>query len=106
VTLLGDAAHATLPFAAQGGGMAIEDAAVIARVLEGAPNVAAAFHAYETLRKPRTRAIVEQAVSNGRLYHLPHALAVFRDAALKWGLGHQLLDRMDWIYRWRVDRQE
>ena len=106
VTLLGDAAHATLPFAAQGGGMAIEDAAVIARVLEGAPNVPAAFRAYETLRKPRTRAIVEQAVANGRLYHLPHALAVFRDAALKWGLGHQLLDRMDWIYRWRPDRTE
>ena len=104
VTLLGDAAHATLPFAAQGGGMAIEDAAVIARVLEGAPNVPAAFRAYETLRKPRTRAIVEQAVSNGRIYHLPHPLAVFRDAALKWGLGHQLLERMDWIYRWRPDR--
>lgn len=106
VTLLGDAAHATLPFAAQGGGMAIEDAAVLAHVLVGAPNLPAAFRAYETLRKPRTRAIVEQAVSNGRLYHLPHALALFRDAALKWGVGHQLLDRMDWIYRWRVDHPE
>lgn len=106
VTLLGDAAHATLPFAAQGGGMAIEDAAVLARVLEAAPNLPAAFRAYETLRKPRTRAIVEQAVSNGRLYHLPHALAVFRDAALRWGIGDQLLDRMDWIYRWRPDRSE
>jgi salicylate hydroxylase len=106
VTLLGDAAHATLPFAAQGGGMAIEDAAVLAHVLGGAPNLPAAFRAYETLRKPRTRAIVEQAVSNGRLYHLPHALALFRDAALKWGLGRQLLDRMDWIYRWRVDHPE
>jgi len=106
VTLLGDAAHATLPFAAQGGGMAIEDAVVLARTLEAAPNLPAAFRAYETLRKPRTRAIVEQAVSNGRLYHLPHPIALFRDAALKWGLGHQLLDRMDWIYRWRVDRPE
>ena len=106
VTLLGDAAHATLPFAAQGGGMAIEDAAVLARVLEAAPNVPAAFRAYETLRKPRARAIVEQAVSNGRLYHLPHPVAFFRDAALKLGLGGQLLDRMDWIYRWRVDRTE
>lgn len=106
VTLLGDAAHATLPFAAQGGGMAIEDAAVLARVLEGAPNVPAGFRAYETLRRPRTKAIVEQAVANGRIYHLPHALAFFRDQALKWGLGHQLLDRMDWIYRWRPDRPD
>ena len=106
VTLLGDAAHATLPFAAQGGGMAIEDAAVLAHVLVGAPNLPAAFRAYEALRKPRTRAIVEQAVSNGRIYHLPHALAVLRDATLKWGIGGQLLERMDWIYRWRVDRPE
>ena len=106
VTLLGDAAHATLPFAAQGGGMAIEDAAVIARVLEAAPNLPAAFRAYETLRKPRTRAIVEQAVSNGRIYHLPHAFAFFRDTALKWGVGDKMLDRMDWIYRWRADRSE
>ncbi|MDK9695242.1 MAG: FAD-dependent oxidoreductase [Siculibacillus sp.] len=106
VTLLGDAAHATLPFAAQGGGMAIEDAAVVARALEGAPTVSAGFRAYETLRKQRTRAIVEQAVSNGRLYHLPHALALFRDAALKMGVGGQLLDRMDWIYRWHPERPD
>lgn len=103
VTLLGDAAHATLPFAAQGGAMAIEDAAVLAHVLEAAPNVAAGFHAYETLRKTRTRAIVDQAVANGRIYHLSHPLAFFRDTALAWGLGEKLLDRMDWIYRWRVD---
>ena len=106
VTLLGDAAHATLPFAAQGGGMAIEDAAVLAHVLEAAPNVAAGFRAYEALRKARTRAIVDQATANGRIYHLPHALAWFRDVALKWGLGEQLLDRMNWIYRWRVDRPD
>ncbi len=106
VTLLGDAAHATLPFAAQGGGMAIEDAAVLARVTEAAPNLPAAFRAYETLRKPRTRAVVGQAVSNGRVYHLPHTLAYFRDTALRLGLGSRLLDRMDWIYRWRADHPE
>lgn len=100
VTLLGDAAHATLPFAAQGGGMAIEDAEVLARTLRGAPNVASAFHAYETLRKPRTRAIVDQAVKNGRIYHMPDGLAFFRDATLKLGAGSRLTDRMDWIYGW------
>lgn len=100
VTLLGDAAHATLPFAAQGGGMAIEDAAVLARTLEGAPNVASAFRAYEALRKPRTRAIVEQAVSNGRIYHMNDLLAFFRDTTLRLGPGSHLTDRLDWIYRW------
>lgn len=102
VTLLGDAAHATLPFAAQGGGMAIEDAAVLARALAGAPNVASAFRAYETLRKPRARAIVDQAVKNGRIYHLPDGLAVFRDTALRFGAGRRMTERMDWIWRWRL----
>lgn len=100
VTLLGDAAHATLPFAAQGGGMAIEDAAVLARALEGAPNVGAAFRAYEALRKPRTRAIVDQAVANGRIYHMGDVLGFFRDTTLKMGAGSHLTDRLDWIYRW------
>lgn len=102
VTLLGDAAHATLPFAAQGGGMAIEDAAVLARVLEGAPNVAGAFRAYEALRKPRTRAIVDRATANGRIYHMNDLLGFFRDTTLRLGPGSHLTDRMDWIYRWRA----
>jgi salicylate hydroxylase len=102
VTLLGDAAHATLPFAAQGGGMAIEDAEVLARTLRGAPNVASAFHAYETLRKPRARAIVDQAAKNGRIYHMPDGLAFFRDTTLKLGLGSRLTDRMAWIYGWKA----
>ncbi len=101
VTLLGDAAHATLPFAAQGGGMAIEDAAVLAGTLEAAPTVASAFAAYETLRKPRARAIVDQAVKNGRIYHMPDGLAFFRDLALSTGAGARLTERMDWIYGWR-----
>ncbi len=103
VTLLGDAAHATLPFAAQGGGMAIEDAEVLAHTLRGAPNVPAAFRAYETLRKPRTRAIVEEAVKNGRIYHMPDGLAFFRDQVLKLGVGARLTDRMGWIYGWRAE---
>lgn len=106
VTLMGDAAHATLPFAAQGGAMAIEDAAVLTRTLEGAPNVPAAFRAYEALRKGRTRAIVDLASSNGRIYHLPSSLGLFRDAALRFGIGPHLLDRMDWVYRWRADQAE
>lgn len=102
VTLLGDAAHATLPFAAQGGGMAIEDAAVLARTLAGAPNVAGGFRAYEALRKPRTRAIVDQATSNGRIYHMNDMLAFFRDTTMRLGPGSHLTDRLDWIYRWKA----
>lgn len=59
VTLLGDAAHPMLPFMAQGAGMAIEDAVVLARHLDGvAPDgVAAALQRYEAARLERTSAI-------------------------------------------------
>ncbi|KAA0094112.1 hypothetical protein CIW49_25750 [Mycolicibacterium sp. P1-18] len=59
VTLLGDASHPMLPFMAQGAGTALEDAAVLARCLDGvaADGVADALARYERARLPRTTAI-------------------------------------------------
>jgi salicylate hydroxylase len=56
VTLLGDACHPMVPFMAQGACMAIEDAVVLGRALDGADqaNIAAAFTRYENTRKERT----------------------------------------------------
>jgi len=57
VTLLGDAAHPTMPTLAQGGNMAIEDGYVLARNLaRHDDNVKAALGAYVAERQPRTRA--------------------------------------------------
>jgi salicylate hydroxylase len=55
-TLLGDACHPMTPFMAQGAGMAIEDAVVLGRALEGASksNVPEALARYENSRKERT----------------------------------------------------
>src|SRR6202040_2024995 len=58
VALLGDAVHAMLPFAAQGAGMAIEDAAVLAKCVgesqnEGGPTIAAAMQRYARGRRSR-----------------------------------------------------
>ena len=61
VTLLGDAAHPITPNVGQGACMAIEDAACLAKLLPGAPEVAGAFRAYEAKRKPRTAFIARQA---------------------------------------------
>jgi 2-polyprenyl-6-methoxyphenol hydroxylase-like FAD-dependent oxidoreductase len=67
VTLLGDAAHPTMPAFGQGAGMAIEDGAVLARDLgsvrdlQEADAVAGAFKTYEDKRIPRTSAIVNRA---------------------------------------------
>ncbi len=102
ITLLGDAAHAMLPFAAQGGAMAIEDAEVLAAALHGQRDVAAALKAYEAARKPRVSAVVDLAASNGRIYHLGALPATLRDAALKALPARYALSRQDWIYAWRA----
>jgi len=65
-TLLGDAAHPMVPFMAQGACMAIEDAVVLARALDGvAPaDVPAALQAYERARIPRTAEVQRSSLAN------------------------------------------
>ena len=107
IALLGDAAHAMLPFAAQGAGMAIEDAAVLAKVLseaqpETAAEVTAALKRYARLRRSRLARVQRTARKQGGIYHMAGALALARDLAIK-ALGpRRMLAQQDWIYRWRV----
>ena len=65
-TLLGDAAHPMVPFMAQGACMAIEDAVVLARALEGrdAAGVPAALQSYERTRLPRTAEVQRSSLAN------------------------------------------
>jgi salicylate hydroxylase len=106
VALLGDAAHAMLPFAAQGAGMAIEDAAVLAKCLgetqnQGGPTVPAALKRYARLRRPRVARVQRAARQAGRIYHLLGPLAAARDLVIK-GMGaKRMLARQGWIYDWR-----
>lgn len=107
VTLLGDAAHAMLPFAAQGAGMAIEDAAVLASCLgaienESGPVVAAALKRYERLRRPRVARVQHAARRSGRIYHLANPLALARDLVIKAMGPQRMLSRQNWIYDWRA----
>lgn len=66
LTLLGDACHPMVPFLAQGSAMAIEDAAVLARCLEGRPadDIPAALVRYEHIRRERTERIQRAARSD------------------------------------------
>jgi 2-polyprenyl-6-methoxyphenol hydroxylase-like FAD-dependent oxidoreductase len=84
VTLLGDAAHPMLPNLGQGAGQAIEDAAVLARRLDGAASVAAAFRAFEQERRARVRWIQRQAVRMNQIASVPSGpLSTVRDAVLR-----------------------
>ncbi|MEH2554505.1 salicylate hydroxylase [Bradyrhizobium algeriense] len=107
IALLGDAAHAMLPFAAQGAGMAIEDAAVLAKSLSESPggNIAgipATLKHYARLRRGRVLRVQRAARQQGRIYHLTGPLALARDVAIKAMGPQRMLARQDWIYDWRV----
>jgi salicylate hydroxylase len=104
-TLLGDAAHAMLPFAAQGAAMAIEDAAVLANCLATAENnaaIAAALKRYAGLRHARVTRVQRTARRNGKIYHLRGAAALARDLFIRATGPQRMLARQDWIYDWRA----
>jgi salicylate hydroxylase len=107
VALLGDAAHAMLPFAAQGAAMAIEDAAVLAKCIgerqnEGQAALAAALQRYARLRRPRVMRLQRSAQQAGRIYHLAGPLALARDLVIKAMGPKRMLSRQDWIYNWQA----
>ena len=94
VTLLGDAAHPTLPYLAQGAAMAIEDGAVLTRALAMRESIPDALQLYQRNRVDRTARIVEQSTANRTLFHLPSEQAI-RDAFAKRNEGE---DRNKWLY--------
>ena len=99
--ILGDAAHPTLPFLAQGANMALEDAWVLAACLaERAPDEA--FATYQAQRRPRCARIVDAATRNARNYHLSGLTREVAHMGLR--LANRLapksmLRRFDWLYR-------
>jgi salicylate hydroxylase len=94
VTLIGDAAHPTLPYLAQGAAMAIEDGAVLTRALAQSDALANALSRYERNRIERTSKIVAQSTANRELFHLPSEEAI-RAAFAKRNQG---ADRNSWLY--------
>lgn len=95
VALLGDAAHPTLPFLAQGANMALEDAWVLALN-------ATALDRYAALRKPRVTRVIKAAEGNAWRYHLPPGPMRFAaHTALRLGsriAPRRMLGAFDWLY--------
>jgi salicylate hydroxylase len=101
VAILGDAAHPTLPFLAQGASMGLEDAWVLAHALATHDAPAAALSAYQAQRQPRTTRIVAAANANARAYHLSGLPRMIGHTGLRL-LGQfspgAMLSRFDWLY--------
>lgn len=103
--LLGDAAHPTLPFLAQGANLALEDAWVLAGELETG-TLSEALTRYQEARKDRAARVVDAASANARNYHLSFPpLRATAHAALR-VLGSidpdRMLRRFNWLYRYDV----
>jgi 2-polyprenyl-6-methoxyphenol hydroxylase-like FAD-dependent oxidoreductase len=87
-TLLGDAAHPSTPNMGQGGGMAIEDAVVLARCLSNYSDAATALRVYQRLRYPRTAKVTRISRLYGAMgqWNAPGAVWL-RNALFRLGSG-------------------
>jgi salicylate hydroxylase len=102
VTLVGDAAHPMLPFLAQGAGMAIEDAAVLADMLGKYINDPAdALRAYEGARRLRTARVQKASRGQARIYGRSGPEALIRNLGMRLLGGEKLRARYDWLYSWQ-----
>jgi salicylate hydroxylase len=97
VALLGDAAHPMLPYLAQGAGMAIEDAQVLAQCLLIQPNAPEdALQDYAQRRWARNARVQNTARRNGQIFHAQGLMAWARNTALRLA-APQLMDQ-PWLY--------
>ena len=110
VALMGDAAHPTLPFMAQGACMALEDAWALADCLDHAGPIEGRLAAYQARRRERVCRVVEAANGNAWKYHLAFSpLRWAAHAALRMGgtvAPGRLMQRFDWIYGYDVTRPQ
>jgi len=111
VTLLGDAAHAMLPYLAQGAAQALEDGCALAAHIARTPeDLTGALRRYEEQRIARTRRIQLGARARGKTNHLPSAWArLWRDARLalrRLVSPNATLHQAEWIYGYDVTRPD
>ncbi|MFJ6291722.1 3-hydroxybenzoate 6-monooxygenase [Streptomyces griseoviridis] len=104
VTLLGDAAHPMLQYAAQGACTALEDAVLLGQLLAGADtDIPQRLHKYNTERRERTAAVQRTARLMGeQLYHPAADAAIARNAMLSSLSTDDLYDRVAWLHGARI----
>ncbi|KAB2967337.1 3-hydroxybenzoate 6-monooxygenase [Zoogloea sp.] len=103
-TLLGDAAHPTTQYMAQGACMAMEDAVTLGEALRvHARDWTAALDLYQRSRIARTARIVLSSREMGRLYHATGVERLVRNDLWRGRSAERFYDAMEWLYGWNVD---
>ena len=103
-TILGDAAHPTTQYMAQGACMALEDAVTLGEALRVSNNDwDAALALYQTNRVTRTARIVLSGREMGRLYHAVGVERLIRNSMWKGRSQERFYDAMEWLYGWNVN---
>lgn len=104
VTLLGDAAHPTTQYMAQGACMAIEDAVTLGEALRVNHNdFEKAFDLYQRSRVARTARIVLSSREMGRIYHASGVERLVRNDLWRGRSPERFYDAMEWLYGWNVE---
>ena len=103
VTLLGDAAHATLQYLAQGACMAMEDAVTLGEALRVNDNeLEKSFALYQRCRVARTARIVLSAREMGRIFHAKGVERLVRNELWKNRSPERFYDAVEWLYGWNL----
>lgn len=103
-TILGDAAHPTTQYMAQGACMAMEDAATLGEALRVTnKDWDAALALYQKNRVTRTARIVLSGREMGRLYHAAGVERLVRNSLWKGRSQERFYDAMEWLYGWNVE---
>lgn len=104
VVLIGDAAHAMTPHAAQGAGMAIEDAFVLAaRVAAAGDDLEPALARFEAERRPRVARARRRGRFNRFVWHAWGPIALGRDLVLSVRSPEKVAADFDWLYGWKLE---
>ena len=105
IALIGDAAHAMTPFAAQGAAMAIEDAVTLADVIADFPvDPARSLQIWENLRRPRVAKAARRGAVNRLAWHAAGPVAVARNLFLAMRSPDKLAADLDWLYGWEPQK--